>query len=497
MPRAGRGPGVPVGIVLAGGRSRRLGGGDKCLLPLAGRPILAHVIARARPQVAALALDANGDPARFAGFGLKVVADSIAGFAGPLAGVLAGLDWAAAEQPAATHLASFAGDAPVPAAATSSAGSARRWPTAHEIACAASSGGGSIPSSRSGRWRCARRSRQAVAVEGVRKVEQWRGASGWRWSSSPPRRSILSSTSIGPRTSPRPSGSPRWCRPDEATLRCLVAKLGGSAGRRRLRQREVLGAMSGTIEFRVLELLNARLCHELVSPIGAINNGVELLDDDDPDFVHDAIRLIGQSARKAGQRLQFYRFAYGTSTSSGASAAGNGGELAAGLLEGGKVRCDWPAEAVTLPVEWQRLACNMLVLAAEALPRGGAVLDPAAAWRRLGHRGERRKARAINLSPEMRAALDPGASVEQLTSRTVHAYFTARLALPARRRAGAGRGGPQRALFRAARVGAFSPDCEYRRHGAGFACKSNRWRRRDNAVRRACVAHGLLNHPYR
>ncbi len=71
-----------AGVVLAGGQSRRMGGGDKCLRLLAGRPILAHVLERARPQVAALVLNANGDPARFAGFGLPVAADSVAGFAG-------------------------------------------------------------------------------------------------------------------------------------------------------------------------------------------------------------------------------------------------------------------------------------------------------------------------------------------------------------------------------------------------------------------------------
>ncbi len=101
-----------VGVLLAGGRARRMGGGDKCLLPLGGRPLLEHVIARARPQVAALVLNANGDPRRFAAFGLPVAADSIEGFAGPLAGVLAGFDWALAEVPGAAWLATFATDTP-------------------------------------------------------------------------------------------------------------------------------------------------------------------------------------------------------------------------------------------------------------------------------------------------------------------------------------------------------------------------------------------------
>lgn len=87
----------PFGVILAGGLSGRMGGGDKTLLPLAGRPLLSHVIERIEPQVAGLALNANGDPARFAGFGLPVLADPVAGHPGPLAGVLAGLDWAAAQ----------------------------------------------------------------------------------------------------------------------------------------------------------------------------------------------------------------------------------------------------------------------------------------------------------------------------------------------------------------------------------------------------------------
>src|SRR6185312_8882141 len=102
----------------------------------------------------------------------------------------------------------------------------------------------------------------------------------------------------------------------------LTAIIGGGGGRG---QND--GALHGykgmslQIDLRILELLCARLCHELVSPVGAINNGVELLGEEDPDFVRDAIALIGQSGRKAGQRLQFYRFAYGTAATAGGGAA--------------------------------------------------------------------------------------------------------------------------------------------------------------------------------
>ena len=92
-----------VGVLLAGGQARRMGGGDKSLRRLGDRTILEHVIERARPQVAALVLNANGDPARFARFGLPVAADVVEGFAGPLAGVLTGMEWARA-QPAGLRL---------------------------------------------------------------------------------------------------------------------------------------------------------------------------------------------------------------------------------------------------------------------------------------------------------------------------------------------------------------------------------------------------------
>ncbi len=85
----------PAGVILAGGLATRMGGGDKALRTLGGVPLLQRVVVRLAPQVAGIALNANGDAARFDSYGLPVVADSVEGFAGPLAGVLAGLDWAA------------------------------------------------------------------------------------------------------------------------------------------------------------------------------------------------------------------------------------------------------------------------------------------------------------------------------------------------------------------------------------------------------------------
>ncbi|WP_192245132.1 molybdenum cofactor guanylyltransferase MobA [Mesorhizobium silamurunense] len=100
-----------AGIILAGGQSRRMGGGDKPLLPLGKGRLIDHVAARLKPQVGTLALNANGDPARFADMNLPVVADTVSGYAGPLAGILTGLEWAATNT-ACRSLLSAAGDTP-------------------------------------------------------------------------------------------------------------------------------------------------------------------------------------------------------------------------------------------------------------------------------------------------------------------------------------------------------------------------------------------------
>lgn len=169
---AGGGPAGVVGVLLAGGRARRMGGGDKCLRPLGGRPLLAHVIERAAPQAEALVLNANGDPARFADFGLPVASDVVPGHAGPLAGVLTGLEWAETQRPGARWVVSIATDTPffptdLVARLLAAVADGR-----FDLACAAS-GGRAHPVF--GVWpvALARALRQALVAEEVRKIDLW------------------------------------------------------------------------------------------------------------------------------------------------------------------------------------------------------------------------------------------------------------------------------------------------------------------------------------
>jgi molybdopterin-guanine dinucleotide biosynthesis protein A len=161
-----------VGLLLAGGLSRRMGGGDKSLRLLAERPLLQHVIDRLGPQVNALVLNANGDPARFAPFGLPVVADSIPDFAGPLAGILAGLDWAAENRPDCPYLVSVATDAPFLPDDLVNRLVEHMASAGAELACAAS-GGRAHPVI--GLWPVRLRAslRRAIVEEEIRKVDQW------------------------------------------------------------------------------------------------------------------------------------------------------------------------------------------------------------------------------------------------------------------------------------------------------------------------------------
>jgi molybdopterin-guanine dinucleotide biosynthesis protein A len=149
-----------------------MGGGDKPMRAIAGRSILERVIARLRPQCDGLILNANGDPARFAGFGLPVVADSVAGFPGPLAGILAGLDWAAANRPNVGWVLSAAADCPfLPRDLVARLHQARIEQNA-QVAVAASGGQSHHVI---GLWGVGLREelRHALVTENIRKVERW------------------------------------------------------------------------------------------------------------------------------------------------------------------------------------------------------------------------------------------------------------------------------------------------------------------------------------
>jgi len=159
-------------VLLAGGLARRMGGGDKPMRMIGGRTILERVIARLKPQCGALILNANGDPARFAAFGLPVVADSVADFPGPLAGVLAGLDWVAANRPDAAWMLSAAGDCPFLPRDLVARLTVARAAEAAELAVA-SSGGQSHPVI--GLWKVALRDelRHALVVEDIRRIDRF------------------------------------------------------------------------------------------------------------------------------------------------------------------------------------------------------------------------------------------------------------------------------------------------------------------------------------
>ena len=166
-----------LGLVLAGGLARRMGGGDKPLTRIGGATILSRVLERLKPQCTRVVLNANGDPARFADTGLPVIPDDVPDFAGPLAGILAGLDWAATHAPEVAYVASVPGDCPfLPRDLVTRLHEARAA-SGQPLACA-----------RSGEWRhpvvgvwpVALRAdlRHALTKEDLRKIELWTARHG-------------------------------------------------------------------------------------------------------------------------------------------------------------------------------------------------------------------------------------------------------------------------------------------------------------------------------
>ena len=167
----------PLGLILAGGLARRMGGGDKARITIGGKTILDRVLATMAPQCGRLIINANGDPARFADTKLPVVADSVPDFAGPLAGILAGLDWAAAHAPDVTDLASVPGDCPFLPSDLVQRLAMARAEAKTPLACARS---GDWRHPVVGLWPVALREdlRQALTVEGLHKIEIWTARHG-------------------------------------------------------------------------------------------------------------------------------------------------------------------------------------------------------------------------------------------------------------------------------------------------------------------------------
>jgi molybdopterin-guanine dinucleotide biosynthesis protein A len=161
-----------LGVLLAGGLARRMGGGDKPMKMIGGRTILERVIARLAPQCDGMILNANGNPARFAGFGFPVVADTVEGFAGPLAGVLTALDWAATHRPEIEWVLSAATDCPfLPRDLVTRLQQAR---IADDAQLAVASSGDQVHPV-IGLWNVGLRDelRHALVVEDIRRIDRW------------------------------------------------------------------------------------------------------------------------------------------------------------------------------------------------------------------------------------------------------------------------------------------------------------------------------------
>ena len=181
--------------------------------------------------------------------------------------------------------------------------------------------------------------------------------------------------------------------------------------------------MTRIADLRISELLTARLCHELIGPVAAVENGVELLLDQPLDLDQEALALAADSARRASGRLQFYRFAYGFG-GEGRAAGPPPFELAASYFATTRIACHYGEGVRILAPAEQKLGCNLLLVGGEALARGGKlVLDAVGDEMHLDAAGE-----AVSLAPEQLDALLLKTPVEALTPRTVQTYFTGLLA---------------------------------------------------------------------
>ena len=187
--------------------------------------------------------------------------------------------------------------------------------------------------------------------------------------------------------------------------------------------------MSELVDMRVFGLLCSHLCHELVNPLGAVNNGIELLMDVGDDMRDDALGLIESSAERATNRVRFYRMAYGMAGESGLPDLAVVRDLTDKVLAEGRISLDWPDADGNPQLQpgWGRMLLNVAALASGALPRGGVLtvrVDDSGGAVRLVvvARGE-----PARIEDSARAVFADDYPVESLTPRNIQGYFTARL----------------------------------------------------------------------
>jgi histidine phosphotransferase ChpT len=184
------------------------------------------------------------------------------------------------------------------------------------------------------------------------------------------------------------------------------------------------------VDIRITEMLCSRLCHELASPVGAINNGIEMIEEFDDSMLPEALPLIGSSAKLVAARLAFYRMAYGGAGAQAVASLADLKELANPYFAESRISVSWPGDGVVAPVfenGWGRLILNLLPLAADTLPRGGTLSvlfenEPTGIRAAMVAEGE-----GPRIKDECAQAMLPNACIGSLTPRSVHAYFVSRL----------------------------------------------------------------------
>lgn len=177
-------------------------------------------------------------------------------------------------------------------------------------------------------------------------------------------------------------------------------------------------------------LLVSRVCHDLVSPVGAVINGLEVIDDDDdPAMQAEALRLIRRSADQASAKLQFARLAFGASGSRGdMMPIGDVREAAARLFEDGKAKLEWRAEEMELPKAQVRCLANLVALGAECLPRGGTVTVAVEIAPKSTQLVVRCQGQGAKFSDDFRAALAGETALDKVEGRMVLAVILGRVA---------------------------------------------------------------------